>query len=107
MSWTQSWRACSIIWVCHSSSSNDGRQKKISMRGGSLWKLSLRISPQVEDAVTELLESVFGQPASVYADAISGATSASVYLSKAEDCSAAKRAMLRNGLQRIRQCGLG
>ena len=73
---------------------------------GSLWKLSVAIAPQAEEAVIELLEEVLGQPASVYVDAQSGVTVASVYLSKCSDCSTAKRAALRKGLQRLKTCGL-
>ena len=77
------------------------------MRADSLWKLSVVISLEAEEAVTELLEQIFGQPASVFADARTGGTIASVYLTKRADCSTAKRAVLRTGLERIKKCGLG
>jgi len=76
------------------------------MKAPTLWKISVTISPEAEDAVSYLLEDLVGQPASVYVDARRGTTVASVYALGARDWSAEKRATLRAGLRRIRACGV-
>ena len=72
----------------------------------SLWKISIVISPEAEEAVTQLLEEVFGQPAAVYVDAQTQTTVATVYLPRAADWSAEKQVALRARLQRIAASGL-
>ena len=76
------------------------------MKNSSLWRISVATSAEAEEAVVELLETLFGQPASVYTDAESHATTASLYLESASNWSDRKRAQLTAGLRRIRQCGL-
>jgi ribosomal protein L11 methyltransferase len=76
------------------------------MKTGSLWKISVRIAPQAEEAVTALLERITGQPAFLYVDAQRQTTMASVYAERSSDWSPAKRAMLRAELRGLRQCGL-
>ncbi len=44
------------------------------MNHPSLWKISVTISPEAEEAVTHLLGEVLGQTASVYLDARRGTT---------------------------------
>src|SRR5437899_1878258 len=51
------------------------------MKRDSLWKISVDTSPEAEEAVAQLLEEAFGQPATVYVDAQSHATIVSVYIS--------------------------
>jgi ribosomal protein L11 methyltransferase len=68
-----------------------------------LFKISIRITPEAEDAVLELLSQVFGQPASIYSDTERKTTSAITYV---EDFSARQRAQVRDGLRSIRAAGL-
>jgi ribosomal protein L11 methyltransferase len=68
-----------------------------------LWKVSVRIAPEAEEAVVEMLAEVFGVAASVYTDTEKHTTSASVFLPKFD---AEQRALLRKGLATIRAAGL-
>jgi len=68
-----------------------------------LWKISIRITPEAEDAVSEAFARVFGQPASVYADAKLGTSVASIYLSRV---TVQQRAELRRALTTIQNAGL-
>jgi ribosomal protein L11 methyltransferase len=69
----------------------------------NLIKISVRITAEAEDAVLELLSGVFGQPASIYTDTERRTTSAIIYVGK---FSAAQRALVRDGLRRIRAAGI-
>jgi len=71
-----------------------------------LWRLSVATSPEAEDAVSELLASLFGHPASIYTDAETGASTVTVYCPQRTDLSAAKLRQLCVGLKRIQSCGL-
>jgi ribosomal protein L11 methyltransferase len=51
-----------------------------SSAGGRIYKISLRIAPDQEDAATELLEEIFEQPPVVETDLEGGTTDVSVYL---------------------------
>lgn len=76
------------------------------MMTGTLWRVSVTIAGEAEEAVCALCEDIFEQPASVYQDAETGGVTASVYLSRASDWSALRRARLLAGLKFIRQSGL-
>ena len=76
------------------------------MKRGVLWRLSIAISPEAEEAVALLLEDIFSQPAVCYTDAETGATSATVFCQKQSALSGAKRGQLVAGLQRIKECGV-
>jgi ribosomal protein L11 methyltransferase len=69
----------------------------------NLIKISVRITAEAEDAVLELLGGVFGRPASIYADTERHTTSAIIYVEK---FTAAQRALVRDGLRRIREAGI-
>jgi len=64
------------------------------------------VTSESEDAVTDLLGELLGQPASVYQDLERGITTASVYLSSPSTWSAATRSRLQAGLAHIKACGL-
>jgi ribosomal protein L11 methyltransferase len=70
-----------------------------------LTKISVRIPPGSEEPVMELLAEFFGQPASVYADAQTRATTASVYLDKSRDWSANRRSALRIRFRELERLG--
>ncbi len=46
----------------------------------SLWRVSVITTPEAEDAVSELLGAVFGQPVSSYFNLETGVTTVMVYL---------------------------
>ncbi len=71
-----------------------------------LWEISVRTSSEAEEAVMELLGSVFGQPALSYTNAETGAVTVSVYFPKQLDWPGARRVLLKAGLERIKACGL-
>jgi len=66
-----------------------------------LWRLSVKTIPAAEEAVTALLEEVFQQPCSVFADARDQTVTAPIYLQKASEASPTRRTALRAGLRRI------
>lgn len=76
------------------------------MRNSPLWQISVATSGEAEEAVADLLTALFGQPASIYTDAETGETTVTVFSDKSSVHSAAKPAMLRERLRRIRGYGL-
>ncbi|NBR85412.1 MAG: 50S ribosomal protein L11 methyltransferase [Verrucomicrobia bacterium] len=76
------------------------------MKSASLTKISIATSREAEEAVAELLLSLFGQTPSTYFDAETGETTVSTYLEKSAQWSAAARAELQAGLRNIDGCGL-
>ena len=69
----------------------------------ALWKISVRITPEAEDAVVEALTELFGQPASVYSDTEKHTTVASIFL---PSFGSTERAGLRAALAKIQSAGL-
>lgn len=70
----------------------------------ALWKLTITTTLEAEDAIAEMLEKHFGQPASVYFDfekKINRVTVFSTHRIPAES-----RKKVREGLNRIKSCGL-
>lgn len=76
------------------------------MSSKSLWKISVPISAEAEDAVAEVFNDVFGQPGSMYHDFELGTFTSSVYLPEEKDWNATVRRALAEGLQRVRDAGL-
>ena len=76
------------------------------MKRTLLWKISVTTAPDAEDAVTDWLESTFGQPVSSYTDAETGIAVVSVFVPKRPDWSQAKQKELALGLRRIARSGL-
>jgi ribosomal protein L11 methyltransferase len=74
-----------------------------SLNRGPLWKVSVGIAPEAEDAIVEMLAETFGVPASVYTDTEKQTTSVSVFL---PTFSVEHRAVLRKGLAAVRAAGL-
>jgi ribosomal protein L11 methyltransferase len=68
-----------------------------------LFKLSVRINGEAEDAVVELFSRVFDMPASVYSDTEKKATTVTMHR---EGFSATERAAIRDGLRAIAAAGL-
>ena len=76
------------------------------MKGSALWKISVTTVPDAEDAVSELLGTVFCQPAAAYTDADTQQVTVSVYLPHRPPRSVAVRKELGLGLERIARDGL-
>jgi ribosomal protein L11 methyltransferase len=73
------------------------------MKNRPLWKISVVTTAEAEEAVLELLASLFSQPASSYTDVESGGLTVSVYLARRP---LRFRTALRQGLARVKRCGL-
>jgi ribosomal protein L11 methyltransferase len=71
-----------------------------------LCQVSVTTTTEAEDAVTELLESVFTQPASIYFDEKRRRPVVSVYLAGRSTFNPVQRAALSAGLKRIQSAGL-
>ena len=76
------------------------------MKGITLWKISVTTAPDAEDAVSELLGTLFCQPASSYTDADTQQVTVSVYLPQRPPRPVAARRELVLGLERITRDGL-
>ncbi len=76
------------------------------MSKSTLWKISVPISAEAEDAVGEVFTEIFGHAGSVYHDLELGTFTASIYLDNAKAWNAAARLALNAGLDRIRAAGL-
>jgi ribosomal protein L11 methyltransferase len=76
------------------------------MRRKPLWQISVETSPEAEEAVAELLWSVFNCPAAIYTNEKTRVTIASVYCDGRAEFTNHKRAALAEGLKRIRAGGL-
>src|SRR5271166_5489122 len=70
-----------------------------------LWRLSVIIPAEAEEAVTEILVDRLGQPACTYIDLETGKTTVSVYLKIKPDWSTAARDQLRNALNQMEALG--
>lgn len=68
-----------------------------------LFKISIRIRPEAEDAVVEWLTNLFGKPAVIYSDLERGITRASIYL---ECFDGKQRRRLNHGLNALRSAGV-
>ncbi len=75
------------------------------MKTKPLWKISVRTIPEAEDAVSELIQNIFQEPASSYTDVETGETTVASYLSRKPNWPK-RRADLIQGLTRIKSCGL-
>jgi ribosomal protein L11 methyltransferase len=73
---------------------------------GLLWELSVSTSAEAEEAVVELLQELFGQPAIVHADTEKRQNDVRLYLPRRAAVNAARRRAIQTGLQRIRACAL-
>jgi ribosomal protein L11 methyltransferase len=83
--------------------SESKRRKRRAAAQQRLWKISVGIAGEAEDAVVELLSNLFGQPASVYADTEKKTTNVITYT---EQVTKEQRLQLRDGLRFIRAAGL-
>ncbi|HUB88037.1 MAG TPA: 50S ribosomal protein L11 methyltransferase [Verrucomicrobiae bacterium] len=71
-----------------------------------LWKISVATTPEAEDAVAELLGTIFGTAVSAYFDVETRASTVSAYFSEKKFSSREVREEIQSGLKRIEDCGL-
>lgn len=71
-----------------------------------LWKISIVTSSCADEAVADVLQRAFGEPAVSFTDVETGMTTVTAYLSKPPDWSRATRASLKTELEQLRRCGL-
>jgi ribosomal protein L11 methyltransferase len=76
------------------------------MKRQSLWRVSVITTPEAEDAASELLGAVLGQPVSSYFNLETGVTMVTVYCRRKPAWPAEWRAKIRVGLDQIKNCGL-
>ena len=72
----------------------------------SLWRVSVVTTPEAEDAVSELLCAVLGQPASSYFNLETGVNTVTVYCEPRPAFFPAAREIILAGLRQIKNCGL-
>ena len=71
-----------------------------------LWQLVVRIAPEAEDAVAEMLGKLTGQPVTVSRDVDAQVATVSVYFERHSDCPADVRRAIKESLKRLAGCGL-
>ena len=71
------------------------------MKRQSLWRVSVITTPEAEDAVSELLGTVPGQPVSSYFNLETGVTTVTAYCRRKPAWPAEWRAKIRVGLDQI------
>ena len=76
------------------------------MKRKFLGRLSVRTTPEAEDAVTELLNEFLKLPAASYRDHETGISTVTVYLPRKLDSPQQIRGQVSAGLKRLRSCGL-
>jgi ribosomal protein L11 methyltransferase len=76
------------------------------MKTGPLWQITVHTTAEAEDAVSDLVERVFGQPACAYLDRESGRATVSLVSSTKALFSVVNRSRLAGGLRRIASFGL-
>jgi ribosomal protein L11 methyltransferase len=72
----------------------------------SLRQISVAVASEAGDAVMEMLSGLFARPASSYTDAETGSPVVTVYLEPPFDGAEKQMEAVRDGLARIRECGL-
>lgn len=75
------------------------------MKPRPLWRVSALTTPEAEEAIADLFQSVLGEPASSYTRAETNDTVITVYLRQKPRWQTVRRALLA-GLARIEDCGL-
>lgn len=76
------------------------------MKRKFLGRISVRTTPEAEDAIAELLHETLGLPASSYRDHETDASTVTVYLQRKLDSPHQVRGRIFAGLKRISSCGL-
>ena len=82
------------------------RKAGLKTKSKTLWRVSIVTTPEAEDAVAELLGSALHQPAAIYFDLETGASTVAVYLQQKPVLPRDIREIITEGLKRINRCGL-
>jgi len=72
-----------------------------------LWRISVNVTPEAEDAVGAFLENHFREMPSSYTDAETGKTTVTIYCRTKPSWSSAIRSKFGAALRRIALCGMG
>ena len=72
---------------------------------GALWQVSVAISEEAEEPVIVIFENLFGRPPSIYTDANTRKTTASIFLEKSSQWNSAVKAELLKQLELVRESG--
>lgn len=72
----------------------------------TLWRLTLKTSPEAEEAVSELLAGLFSCPVSSFTNVETGMTSVAQFFEHPKAASKEQRALIHAGLRHIQACGL-
>ena len=78
----------------------------LQTKSESLWRVSVITTPEAEDAVSELLGTVPGQPVSSCFNLETGVSTVTAYCRRKPAWPAEWRAKIRVGLDQIKNCGL-
>ena len=73
------------------------------MKAAPLLQVTISISPEAADAVTDLLRDVLHQSPSIYTATATGRTTATVFLKPNSAWNPALREQIKNGLHRDRK----
>ena len=76
------------------------------MKSQPLWKISVATSSEGEEAVQQLLERLYGHPASTCTDLITGAIVVNLFLTRNARATRPPRAPLLAALRELTSCGL-
>lgn len=76
------------------------------MKAKSLWQITVNTSEESQEAVSEMMERVIHEPASIYIDTETHEVSVTIYLTKLQRQSKALRADLETGIDVIQNAGL-
>lgn len=82
------------------------RKRALRKPSASLWQLTIEVTPEAEEAVTELLSQILNQPVSSYTHLETQVTAVTCFLKSRKLWPISSRRKLSAGLQRIRDCGL-
>jgi ribosomal protein L11 methyltransferase len=76
------------------------------MAASPLWNLSVTTASAAEEAVAEIMNGLFGRPASSYTDFRTGTATVSVFFTWKPDFGRQKRGALNAALDRLERCGI-
>lgn len=82
------------------------RQRALHEQRKPLWQLSITVSPEAEDAVTELMTGLLRCPICSFTNIESGFTTVIAFLDSERSWSGKLRHTLRAELKRVRNCGI-
>lgn len=76
------------------------------MRVKTLWKLTVQVAPEAEEATGEMLSLLFNQPVASFTNVETGTAFVSQFFEKSGAVGVQQRGQIRAGLKAIQECGL-